>query len=133
MTIPLDRPEGGTSFDDETYTYSPNDITPADVDGDGEYELILKWEPSNSFDSGKDARHNGNVYIDCYKMNGTKLWRIDMGMNINAGAHFTQMAAYDFDLDGKAELALKTAPGTKDGKKQLCFGSIINRRNQKYR
>lgn len=116
MTIPLDRPEGGTSFDDETYTYSPNDITPADVDGDGEYELILKWEPSNSFDSGKDARHNGNVYIDCYKMNGTKLWRIDMGMNINAGAHFTQMAAYDFDLDGKAELALKTAPGTKDGK-----------------
>ena len=66
-------------------------------------------------------------------MNGTKLWRIDMGMNINAGAHFTQMAAYDFDLDGKAEIALKTAPGTKDGKKQLCFGSIINRRNQKYR
>ena len=116
MIIPLDRPEGGTSLDDETYTYSPNDITPADVDGDGEYELILKWEPSNSFDSGKDARHNGNVYIDCYKMNGTKLWRIDMGININAGAHFTQMAAYDFDLDGKAELALKTAPGTKDGK-----------------
>lgn len=88
MIIPLDRPEGGTSLDDETYTYSPNDITPADVDGDGEYELILKWEPSNSFDSGKDARHNGNVYIDCYKMNGTKLWRIDMGMNIKCRCTF---------------------------------------------
>lgn len=115
LTIPLDVPSGGTSLDGEEYTYSPNDVTPADVDGDGEYELILKWEPSNSFDSGKTARHNGNVYIDCYKLNGTKLWRIDMGININAGAHFTQMAAYDFDLDGKAELALKTAPGTKDG------------------
>ncbi|MCD8181462.1 MAG: leucine-rich repeat protein [Firmicutes bacterium] len=115
LTIPLDRPEGGTSLDDEEYTYSPNDVTPADVDGDGEYELILKWEPSNSFDSGKDANYSGNVYIDCYELDGTQLWRIDMGININAGAHFTQIAAYDFDLDGKAELAMKTAPGTIDG------------------
>ena len=116
ITIPLDRPASGISLDDGSeYTYSPNDVTPADVDGDGEYELILKWEPSNSFDSGKPANHNGNVYIDCYKMNGTKLWRIDMGININAGAHFTQIAAYDFDLDGRAELAMKTAPGTVDG------------------
>ena len=116
ITISLDVPNGGTSVDGEEYTYSPNDVTPADVDGDGEYELILKWEPSNSFDSGKNAKYTGNVYIDCYKLSGEKLWRIDMGININAGAHFTQMAAYDFDLDGKAELALKTAPGTKDGK-----------------
>lgn len=115
FAIPLDVPEGGTSLDGEVYTYSPNDITPADVDGDGEYELILKWEPSNSFDSGKTAKYTGNVYIDCYKISGEKLWRIDMGININAGAHFTQMSAYDFDLDGKAELALKTAPGTVDG------------------
>lgn len=115
IEIPLDVPEGGTSLDGEEYTYSPNDVTPADVDGDGEYELILKWEPSNSFDSGKDAKYNGNVYIDCYEMSGEKLWRIDMGININAGAHFTQIAAYDFDLDGKAELAMKTAPGTIDG------------------
>lgn len=115
LKIPLDVPEGGISLDGEEYTYSPNDVTPADVDGDGEYELILKWEPSNSFDSGKNAKHTGNVYIDCYEMSGEKLWRIDMGININAGAHFTQMAAYDFDLDGKAELMLKTAPGTMDG------------------
>ena len=114
LTIPLDRPEGGVSLDGDEYTYSPNDVTPADVDGDGQYELILKWEPSNSFDSGKSANHN--VYIDCYELSGEKLWRIDMGININAGAHFTQIAAYDFDLDGKAELAMKTAPGTKDGK-----------------
>ena len=113
--IPLDRPDGGTSESGD-YTYSPNDATPADVDGDGQYEIILKWDPSNSFDSGDTPTHSGNVYIDCYEMTGEKLWRIDLGPNINAGAHFTQMAAYDFDLDGKAELALKTAPGTKDGK-----------------
>ena len=127
ITIPLDRPGGGTSLDGDTYTYSPNDVEPADVDGDGEYELILKWEPSNSFDSGKDAHHNGNVYIDCYELDGTKLWRIDMGININAGNHFTQIAAYDFDLDGKAELAMKTAPGTKDGKgKFVSEASLID-------
>ena len=124
ITIPLDRPASGTSLDDgSTYTYSPNDVTPADVDGDGEYELILKWEPSNSFDSGKDAKHSGNVYIDAYKISGEKLWRIDLGININAGAHFTQIAAYDFDLDGKAELAMKTAPGSVDGKGEYVSGA----------
>ncbi len=116
-TISLDRPAGGIGLDDGLeYTYSPNDVIPSDVDGDGEYELIVKWEPSNSFDSGKPARYTGNVYIDCYKTDSRKLWRIDLGKNINAGAHFTQIAAYDFDLDGKAELAMKTAPGSMDGK-----------------
>ncbi|MCH5184929.1 MAG: rhamnogalacturonan lyase [Oscillospiraceae bacterium] len=127
ITIPLDVPASGISLDDgSTYTYSPNDVTPADVDGDGEYELILKWEPSNSFDSGKPANHSGNVYIDCCKMSGERLWRIDMGININAGAHFTQIAAYDFDLDGKAELAMKTAPGTVDGTGAYVSGASLN-------
>lgn len=126
LKIPLDVPESGTSIDSTKYTYSANDVTPADVDGDGEYELILKWEPSNSFDSGKDAHYNGNVCIDCYKSSGEKLWRIDMGININAGDHFTQIAAYDFDLDGKAEFAMKTAPGTKDGtNKYVSEASLI--------
>ena len=115
LEIPLDRPSGGVSKDGEEYTYSPNDACAADVDGDGQYEIILKWEPSNSFDSGKDAKHNGNVYVDAYSLDGTRIWRIDMGKNINAGAHFTQITAYDLDLDGRAEIAMKTAPGTKDG------------------
>ena len=115
MSIPLEAPAGGTSLDGEEYTYTANDAECADLDGDGEYEIILKWNPSNAFDSGKDAKHTGNVYIDAYKLNGTRLWRMDLGINISAGAHFTQIAAYDFDLDGKAEIAFKTAPGTKDG------------------
>lgn len=113
--IPLQVPEGAISEEGEPYTYSANDATCADLDGDGEYEIILKWDPSNSFDSAVPAKHSGNVYIDAYKQGGELLWRIDLGPNISAGAHFTQMAAYDFDLDGKAELALKTAPGSVDG------------------
>ena len=114
MVIPLHIPESKVSEEDEIYSYSPNDATCADLDGDGVYEIILKWEPSNSFDSGGPAKHTGNVYIDAYKMDGEMLWRIDLGKNISAGAHFTQMIAYDFDLDGCAELILKTAPGSMD-------------------
>lgn len=116
LRIPLSPPKGGISSDGEEYTYTANDAACADLDGDGEYELILKWDPTNSFDSGEVGRHSGNVYIDAYKLDGRRLWRMDLGINIPAGAHFTQIAAYDFDLDGKAELAFKTAPGTKDGK-----------------
>lgn len=115
LRLPLDVPEGGISLDGEQYSYTANDAACADLDGDGEYEIILKWDPSNSFDSGKAAKHSGNVYIDAYKLSGEKLWRIDLGVNISAGPHFTQLSAYDFDLDGRAELVLKTAPGSVDG------------------
>ncbi len=115
MRIPLDPPEEGVSKDGEAYTYTANDASCADVDGDGRYEIILKWEPSNSFDSGEEARHTGNVFIDAYTLDGERLWRMDLGCNISAGAHFTQIAAYDLDMDGKAELAFKTAPGSRDG------------------
>lgn len=109
LTVNLDRPNGGSD-----YTYSPNDIAVGDVDGDGEFELILKWDPSNSKDNSQKGK-TGNVIIDCYKINGKKLWRIDLGANIRAGAHYTQMLVGDYDSDSKAEFAVKTAPGTKDG------------------
>ncbi len=118
LTVNLDRPNGGSD-----YTYSPNDIAVGDVDGDGEFELILKWDPSNSKDNSQKGK-TGNVIIDCYKMNGKKLWRVDLGVNIRAGAHYTQMLVGDYDSDGKAEFAVKTAPGTKDGGgKYLSLGS----------
>lgn len=105
------------------YTYSPNDCSVGDVDGDGEYELFVKWDPSNSKDNSQDGI-TGNVYLDCYKIDWTlggagttptKLWRIDLGVNIRAGAHYTQFMVYDFDGDGHAEMMCKTAPGSKDG------------------
>ncbi len=111
LDIPLRIPEGGTTPKGEYYEYSANDISIGDVDGDGEYEFIVKWDPSNSKDVSQKG-YTGNVYLDCYKLDGRLLWRLDMGPNIRAGAHYTQFMVYDFDGDGKAEMAVKTAPGT---------------------
>ena len=109
--IKLDRPTDTRSLGCE---YTPNDMSVGDLDGDGEYELIVKWNPTNSRDNSQKGV-TGTVYLDAYKLDGTKLWRIDMGKNIRAGAHYTQFLVYDFDGDGKAEMICKTAAGSKDG------------------
>lgn len=105
----------GTFPNGQPYGYSPNDCSVGDLDGDGEYEIIVKWDPSNSQDNSYYGI-TGKVYIDAYKLDGTMLWRINLGKNIRAGAHYTQFLVYDFDGDGLAELICKTAPGTIDGK-----------------
>ena len=114
LTIPLQVPAGGTTPDDVSYTYSPSDCSVGDLDGDGQYEIVLKWDPSNSKDNSYSG-YTGNVYLDAYKLDGTFLWRIDLGINIRAGEHYTQFLVYDFDSDGCAEVVCKTAPYTKDG------------------
>jgi len=111
--IPLQRPAGGTTKDGVTYIYSPNDMSVGDLDGDGEYELILKWDPSNAKDNSQSG-YTGNVFIDALKLDGTLLWRIDLGVNIRAGAHYTQFMVADFDGNGRAEMIVKTAPMTRD-------------------
>ncbi|MBQ9109802.1 MAG: RICIN domain-containing protein [Oscillospiraceae bacterium] len=120
-------PAEQTMPDGTTCTYTPNDTTCGDVDGDGQYELIVKWDPSNSRDNANDG-YSGSVFIDCYKLDGTRLWRIDLGRNIRAGAHYTQMVVADLDSDGKAEMMLKTADGTVDGK-----GTVIGDASKDYR
>ena len=114
LKIALDRPAGGTTPANEAFTYSPSDIAVGDLDGDGSWDLVVKWDPSNSKDNSQSG-YTGNVILDGYTLAGKKLWRIDLGKNIRAGAHYTQMVVADFDGDGKAELVCKTAPGTKDG------------------
>ena len=119
MKIHLDQPEGGISpaggaKEMREYTYTPDDVSVGDVDGDGEFEYIVKWFPTNAADNSH-TRYTGNTIIDCYELDGTKLWRIDLGHNIRSGNHYTQFMVYDFDMDGKAELICKTAPGTIDG------------------
>jgi hypothetical protein len=112
LSIKLDTPAPYTTPDGHTYNYTANDASVADLDGDGEYEIILKWDCN-----GKDNSHKGYsgiVYIDAYKLDGTKLWRINLGPNIRCGAHYTQFMVYDFDGDGYAEMILKTADGTVD-------------------
>lgn len=118
LAVPLQRPPGGTapgpSGAPVPYTYNANDASAADLDGDGEYEIVLKWDPSNSRDTASNGV-TGNVILDAYKLDGTRLWRIDLGRNIRAGAHYTQFIVYDLDGDGRAEVACKTADGTVDG------------------
>lgn len=127
INIPLQRPADGTTPAGDSYYYTPNDASIGDVDGDGEYEIILKWEPYNAHDNSHDG-YTGNVLMDCYKLNGKKLWRIDLGKNIRAGAHYTQFMVYDLDGDGKAEVVMRTSDGTVDGK-----GKIIGDANADYR
>ncbi|MEK3888591.1 rhamnogalacturonan lyase [Bacillus sp. FSL K6-3431] len=110
--LSLQKPKDGITPAGEAYTYSANDMSVGDVDGDGQYEYFVKWDPSNSKDVSQIG-YTGNVYIDCYTFDGTLLYRIDLGVNIRAGAHYTQFLVYDFDGDGKAEMMFKTAPGTK--------------------
>ena len=127
IPIKIQKPDGGTSFDGSRYFYHANDASVGDVDGDGQYEIFLKWDPSNAKDN-MFAGFTANAYIDCYRIDGTLLWRIDLGNNIRTGAHYTQMMVYDFDGDGKAELMVKTADGTTDGQ-----GKVIGDPNADWR
>ena len=110
--LPLQRPADGVTPVGEAYSYSANDVSVGDVDGDGVYEYIVKWDPSNSKDVSQIG-YTGPVFLDTYRIDGTLLNRIDLGVNIRAGAHYTQFMVYDFDGDGRSETILKTAPGTK--------------------
>ena len=131
LTVPLQRPPGGDAPGPSgamaPYTYNANDASVGDLDGDGEYEIVLKWDPSNSRDTASRGV-SGPVLLDAYTLSGTRLWRIDLGRNIRAGAHYTQFIVYDLDGDGRAEVACKTADGTRDGQ-----GKIIGDAAKDYR
>lgn len=126
-TIPLDKPEGGVTPDGVEYEYTANDTSVGDLNGDGNYEMIVKWDPTNSKDNSQSG-YTGNVYIDAYTLDGEKLWRIDGGKNIRAGAHYTQFLVYDFNGNGKSEVVFKTADGTVDGQ-----GTVIGDAEADYR
>ncbi len=117
LSIPLKVPADGEVMG-QKFTYSANDASVGDVDGDGEYEIVLKWEPSNAKNPPQTG-FTGNQLLDAYKMDGTFLWRIDLGKNIRSGAAYTQFLVYDLDGDGKAEVVCKTADGTIDGKGKI--------------
>ncbi len=112
IDLPLRRPADGVTPAGEKFSYRANDMSVGDMDGDGEYEFIVKWDPTNSKDVSQRG-YTGRCILDCCRLDGTILWRLDMGPNIRAGAHYTQFMVYDFNGDGKAEMAVKTAPGTK--------------------
>lgn len=128
LDIALDRPAGGTTPTGQEYTYSPGDASVGDLDGDGEYELVFLWHPSNAKDNSQSG-YTGNVYMDAIELDGTQLWRMDLGRNIRAGAHYTQFQVYDLDGDGRAEVAFKTADGTVDGVGTVIGDADADHRN----
>ena len=106
--------------------YRPGDASVADLDGDGEYEIVL-----HQMSNGRDNSHagmTGTPIFDAYELDGTHLWRIDLGINIRDGQHYTQFMVYDLDGDGRAEMACKTADGTKDG-----TGKVIGDKDKDWR
>lgn len=121
VSVPLQVPPGGMVMG-SPFTYHANDASVADLDGDGAYEIILKWDPSDSRNPPQTG-FTGNTIIDAYRLNGQLLWRIDLGKNIRSGAAYTQFMVYDFDGDGRAELMCKTADGTIDGKGKVIGDS----------
>ncbi len=103
LSIPLEAPSG----------YVAGDTSVGDLDGDGDYELVVKWEQTPRDNSQEGV--TGTPKLDGYTLDGRRLWRIDLGINIREGAHYTQFVVYDLDGDGASEVACKTAPGTVDG------------------
>jgi hypothetical protein len=128
LDVPIQPPPGGTTPDGVSYTYSANDAGVGDLDGDGRYEIVLKWDPSNAKDNSQSG-YTGNVFVDAYRLNGTRMWRIDLGRNIRAGAHYTQFQVYDYDGDGRAEVAMKTADGSVSGTGQVIGSAAADHRN----
>ncbi len=119
LSIPLQTPAG----------YSANDASVGDMDGDGVYEIVVHMTGR-----ARDNSQAGNTDVaifQCYKLDGTFLWQINLGKNIREGAHYTQFMVYDLDGDGKAEIAMKTADGTIDGKGTVIGDSTKDYRNQR--
>jgi hypothetical protein len=128
LDVPLQVPPGGTTPDNVAYTYAANDASVGDLDGDGVLEIVLKWDPSNAKDNSQSG-YTGNVFVDAYRLNGQRLWRINLGRNIRAGAHYTQFQVYDYDGDGRAEVAMKTADATVSGTGQTIGNASADHRN----
>jgi rhamnogalacturonan endolyase len=117
LSIPLKTPPG----------YSPNDASVGDLDGDGEYEIVL-----HQVGRGRDNAHRGTTtepVLEAYKLDGTFLWRITLGKNVREGAHYTQFMVYDLDGDGRAEVVCKTADGTTDGRGTVIGDPAADHRN----
>lgn len=125
--VPVSPPAGGSNASG-SYAYEANDASVGDLDGDGQLDLVLKWYPTDAKDNSQSG-YTGDTVIDGIRLDGTRLWRIDLGRNIRSGAHYTQFQVYDYDGDGRAEVVMKTADGTTDGTGKVIGSSSADYRN----
>ena len=105
-------------------TYAPGDCSVGDLDGDGEHDIVIKWNPSRHQDNTGEG-DTGFTYYEGVKLDGTSLWRVCMGPNIRSGEHYSPFVVWDFDGDGKSELVVKTADGTVDGKGNIIGHPVL--------
>ncbi|ORT61530.1 fibronectin type III domain-containing protein [Streptomyces sp. CB03238] len=132
LDVPLDKPADDHTKDGVPYAYTAGDASVGDADGDGVYEIFQLWQPTNAKDNSKSG-YTGLVYLDAYRLDGTRLWRIGLGPNIRAGAHYTMPMVYDLDGNGRAEVVMKTADGTTDGTgKVIGDGGLDHRDSSGY-
>jgi rhamnogalacturonan endolyase len=90
--------------------YTTQRIAVADLNGDGAYDFVIK-QPSRGIDPAQRPNTTGLTYkLEAYLNNGTFLWRRDLGPGIEPGIWYSPYVVYDFDGDGKAEVAVKTGP-----------------------
>lgn len=108
-SIPLNK-----NVPDPSQTYYANDAAVGDLDGDGEYELVVKRMVENR-DNTQTGILKGSCLLEAYELDGRFLWQVDLGINIRQGAHYTPFIVYDLNGDGKAELAVRTSEGTRFG------------------
>jgi hypothetical protein len=121
-SLPYATTDTGAIYTSQSAPYTTHDMTVGDFDGDGEYEIVVKWRSTQQDPMYSEPIFGGAnsttapEYVDVYKQDGTLLFRVEMGYNVRAGNdHETTLFAGDFDTDGKSELMLKTALGTRIG------------------
>jgi rhamnogalacturonan endolyase len=95
----------GGAFD----KYEINDASVGDLDGDGQYEIVIK---RLSIDATPEA--TTYHYLEAYKLDGTFMWAINLGPNMINKVE-VNFLVYDLDGDGKAEVATRTSDGFTDG------------------
>lgn len=115
MSIPVKQYDKGS--------YIVDDASVGDLDGDGEYEIIVRRTPSDYFNQLQVDEESKKVIdmreayplIEAYEMDGTHMWTLDIGKN-EANEIDVNFLVYDFDGDGKAEVAMRSYDGMTDGK-----------------
>ncbi|MBN1516990.1 rhamnogalacturonan lyase [Candidatus Sumerlaeota bacterium] len=100
FSIPVQQVPG-----DDNFSYFINDGECGDLDGDGEYEIVIKRISPDP---------DEHMLFEAYKLDGTMMWRINMGPNYLYDAELNFLV-YDLDSDGKAEMVTRTSEGTTDG------------------
>lgn len=104
---------------------TPGKLAIADLDGDGTYDFIVRT-PNSNVDPGMPGDKTGKTYrISAYLSTGRHLWTIDLGQGIEPGVWYSPFVAFDFNGDGKAEVAFKSAGDdyVKNEQGRVCGGS----------